>query len=225
LKKKVIIILTIVSIIGAIQFSGVTDYLTFENLKANKEILFERVKENYVLSSVIFVLIAIIAVALSLPVGAVLTLAGGFVFGTWVATIYINLSATIGATLTFLITRYLIGNWIQKRYGQQLNRLNEEISSHGSNYLLTLRFIPIFPFFLINLCAGLTRIPLKSFIWTTAVGILPGDIVYSFAGSQLGSINSTKDIFSKNILIAFLLLAALGIAPVVYNKIRRKQEG
>ena len=225
MKKKVIIILTIVSIIGAIQFSGVTDYLTFENLKANKEILFERVKENYVLSSVIFVLIAIIALALSLPVGAALTLAGGFVFGTWVATIYINISATIGATLAFLITRYLIGNCIQKRYGPRLNRLNEEISSHGPNYLLTLRFIPILPFFLINLCAGLTRIPIKSFIWTTAVGILPGDIVYSFAGSQLGSINSTKDIFSKNILIAFLLLAALGIAPVVYNKIRRKQEG
>jgi uncharacterized membrane protein YdjX (TVP38/TMEM64 family) len=219
------IILTIVSIIAAIQFSGVTDYLTFENLKANKEILFEHVKEDYLLSSVIFVLIAIIALALSLPVGAALTLAGGFVFGTWVATIYINISATIGATLAFLITRYLIGNCIQKRYGPRLNRLNEEISSHGPNYLLTLRFIPIFPFFLINLCAGLTRIPIKSFIWTTAVGILPGDIVYSFAGSQLGSINSTKDIFSKNILVAFLLLAALSIAPVLYNKIRRKQEG
>jgi uncharacterized membrane protein YdjX (TVP38/TMEM64 family) len=224
LKKKVIIILIIVGIIAAIKLSGVTDYLTFENLKANKELLFEYVKENYFLSSIIFILSFIITVALSLPGGAVLTLAGGFVFGTLAATLYVNISATIGATLAFLITRYLIGNWIQKRYSQQLKRLNEEISSHGPNYLLTLRFIPIFPFFLINLCAGLTRIPLKSFIWTTSLGILPGDIIYSFAGSQLGSVNSTKDIFSKNILIAFLLLAAFSIVPIVYNKIRRKKE-
>jgi uncharacterized membrane protein YdjX (TVP38/TMEM64 family) len=224
LKKKVIIILIIVGIIAAIKLSGVTDYSTFENLKANKELLFEYVKENYFLSSIIFILIFIITVALSLPGGAVLTLAGGFIFGTLAASLYVNISATIGATLAFLITRYLIGNWIQKRYGQKLKRLNEEISSHGPNYLLTLRFIPIFPFFLINLCAGLTRIPLKSFIWTTSLGILPGDIAYCFAGSQLGSVSSTKDIFSKNILIAFLLLAAFSIVPVVYNKIRRKKE-
>lgn len=224
MKKKVIIILIIVGIIAAIKLSGVTDYLTFEILKANKELLFEYVKENYFLSSIIFILIFIITVALSLPGGAVLTLAGGFIFGTLAATLYVNISATIGATLAFLITRYLIGNWIQKRYGQQLKRFNEEISSHGPNYLLTLRFIPIFPFFLINLCAGLTRIQLKSFIWTTSIGILPGDIAYCFAGSQLGSVNSTQDIFSKNILIAFLLLAAFSIVPVVYNKIRRKKE-
>lgn len=224
MQKKIIIILIIVGTIAAIKLSGVTDYLTFENLKTNKELLFEYVKENYFLSSIIFILIFIITVALSLPGGAALTLAGGFIFGTLAASLYVNISATIGATLAFLITRYLIGNWIQKRYGQKLKRLNEEISSHGPNYLLTLRFIPIFPFFLINLCAGLTRIPLKSFIWTTSLGILPGDIAYCFAGSQLGSVRSTKDIFSKNILIAFLLLAAFSIVPVVYNKIRRKKE-
>jgi uncharacterized membrane protein YdjX (TVP38/TMEM64 family) len=203
-----------------IKYSGVGDYLTLENLKANRDSLLEYVKHNYISSSLAYIFIYIIAIGLSIPGGAVLTLAGGYVFGTFPAVIYVNIGATGGATLAFLITRYLVGDWVQKRYENYLRRFNQEISAHGPNYLLTLRLIPIFPFFLINVCAGLTRIPLKSFIWTTSLGILPGDIVYSFAGSQLGTINSTKDIFSKNIVAAFILLALFSILPVFYNRLK-----
>ena len=135
--------------------------------------------------------------------------------------LYVNVAATTGATLAFLFARYIAGQSLQAKYGDRLARFNEELESNGWSYLLTLRFIPIFPFFLINLFAGLTNIRLRTFVWTTSVGIFPGSLIYAYAGQQLGTISAVKDIFSTKVLLAFLLLATLAVFPVIYKKIRK----
>jgi uncharacterized membrane protein YdjX (TVP38/TMEM64 family) len=153
----------------------------------------------------------------------VLTLSGGFLFGALLGTLYVNAGATTGATLAFLFCRYAAGDWIQEKYLDKLITFNRELSENGYRYLLALRLIPLFPFFLINAGAGLTKIPLRTFVWTTSLGILPGSFVYAFAGKQLGSIESMGDIFSTEILIAFSLLALLVLVPVVVKYSKRKR--
>jgi len=151
-----------------------------------------------------------------------LTLAGGFLFHLFPGIIYVNVAATVGATLGFLFARYILGNKVQEKYASQLERFNRELDENGHLYLLTLRLIPAFPFFLINLLAGLTKVSLKTFFWTTMVGILPGSLVYSFAGSQLNTIESVEDIFSGSIIAAFLALALFALLPVILKKLRTR---
>ena len=170
----------------------------------------------------IFVLIYIAAVALSIPGATILTLTAGFLFG-FIGVIYVNIGASAGAVLAFLAARYLIGDWVQRRYGEKLASFNKEIAENGYNYLLTLRFIPLFPFFLINIFAGLTRVPLTVFAWTTMVGILPGSFVYIYTGRQLGIIDKPGDILSWQIILAFVLLGLLVLSPVVIKKFMKKE--
>ncbi|TAL24857.1 MAG: TVP38/TMEM64 family protein [Nitrospirae bacterium] len=183
----------------------------------------EFVLNRYYLSIVIYIIVYTVSTALSVPGAAVLTLSGGFVFGAVYGAIYSNIGATAGATLAFLFSRYLIGEWVQKKYKERLRRFNEELAKSGHLYLLTLRLIPAFPFFLINFFAGLAKVPLRTFLWTTAVGIIPGDIAYSFAGSRLNTIESVEDIFSARMLIALAFLALLILFPVIYKKLKYKR--
>lgn len=224
-KKRILLLILFIAVIVLIRFSAIGDYITFENLKKNREILFAFTKENYLISIILYIIIYILVVAFSLPGAAVLTLAGGFLFGTLLAMLCVNIGATAGAALAFVLARYLIGKQIQNRYESQLRTLNEQIDKNGSRYLLTLRFLPIFPFFLINFLSGLTKVPLKTFIWTTSLGILPGSAVYAFAGQQIGTINSLIEILSKKVLIAFALLALFTLLPIILNyaKKRKKQ--
>ncbi len=168
-----------------------------------------------------FIGIYIINAALSLPTAIFLTLVGGFLFGlTGVA--YVNIGATLGAVIVFIIVRYLIGESIQKKYAEKLKRFNQEIKNHGPDYLITLRFIFIFPFFVINLLAGLTKVSLFTFFWTTMLGILPGSFAYVYAGFQLVKIEKPSGILSPGIIYAFLLIAMLSIVLVVYKKLSAK---
>src|SRR3990172_8785272 len=224
-KKRILLLILFIAVIVLIRFSAIGDYITFENLKKNREILFAFTKENYLISIILYIIIYIVVVAFSIPGAAVLTLAGGFLFFTLLAMLCVNIGATAGAALAFVLARYLIGKQIQNRYESQLRTLNEQIDKNGSRYLLTLRFLPIFPFFLINFLSGLTKVPLKTFIWTTSLGILPGSAVYAFAGQQIGTINSLIGILSKKVLIAFALLALFTLLPIILNyaKKRKKQ--
>ncbi|MDD5772687.1 MAG: TVP38/TMEM64 family protein [bacterium] len=217
-KKKILIIFTIILMFLVIKFTGIAAYLTFENLRNNKENLKAFVGHNYLLSVVIYIFIYIITVSLSIPGAVILTLAGGYLFGTINGAVYVNIGATIGAGLVFLAARYLLGEWIQKRYKDRLVKFNDEINENGYKYLLIMRFIPVFPFFLINILAALTAIPFITFVWTTSVGIIPGSLVYTFAGSQLNTISSLKDILSSKIIFAFLLLAVFAFIPVIKKK-------
>jgi len=214
------LVAVILGVLLALRLTGAWGLLTLDNLKANREAVSALVTAHPLLSAVVFVGAYLVVTALSIPGAAVMTLAGGFLFGTVLGTAYVNLGATSGAILAFLSARYVIGDSVQRRYAAQLETFNRELERNGHLYLLTLRLIPVFPFFLINFLSGLTRIPLWTFVWTTALGIVPGSLVYTFAGSQLATIRSTGDVLSGRMLLALALLGLLALAPVAVQRIR-----
>lgn len=220
--RNMLLLAIFIAIIIGLRVSGVGDLLTFENLQKNKDALLAYVRDNAVTSVVIYILTYVAAIALNLPGGAVLTMAGGFLFGTLPAVLYVNIGATCGAVLAFLSARYLLGSRLQESYGVQLAKFNGEMERNGVRYLLTLRLIPIFPFFLVNFLSGLTRVPLSSFTWTTAAGIIPGTVVFAYAGHQLETVHSVGDIFTGKVLSAFLLLGLFTLAPVIIGRMRKR---
>ncbi len=220
--KKILIALCIAAAIVAIRVFGFDQLLSLETFRQYRDQLLEFTAQHYIPTVAVFILVYIVAVALSIPGATILTLTAGFLFGFF-GVIYVNVGASTGAVLAFLAARYLIGDWVQKRYGEKLASFNREIADNGYNYLLTLRFIPLFPFFLINIFAGLTRVPLATFAWTTMVGILPGSFVYIYTGRQLGMIDKPGDILSWQIILAFVLLGLLALSPVLIKKMMKKK--
>jgi len=220
--KKIILLIIFVALIIAVRLSPLGQVLTFEELKNNREGLQAVVAGHYGLSVLIFILGYVMVTALSIPGAVVLTLAGGFVFGTLLATAYVNIGATAGAILAFLAARYLLGNRLQEKYQEQFTAFNREMKKNGSKYLLTLRLIPLFPFFLINFLSGLTAVPLATFAWTTALGIIPGTAVFAYAGRQIGSINAPSEILSGRVLIAFTVLAVFALFPAAFERIKAR---
>ena len=138
-------------------------------------------------------------------------------------TVYVNIGATAGATLAFLVARYLFHDVIQSKFGPRLDTINRELETRGLNYLLFLRLVPVFPFFLINLGAGLTRMPLRTFFFGTMIGIIPGSFVFCNAGASLASITSMGEVASPRVLGSFALLGLFALVPVLYQKLRRKE--
>lgn len=225
MKKKtrnILLLIIFIAVIIGLRLGGIGDLLTFENLQKNKDALLAYVRDNAVRSILIYILVYVAAIALNLPGGAVLTIAGGFLFGTLPAVVYVNIGATTGAVLAFLSARHLLGSRLQESYGAQLAKFNGEMERNGARYLLTLRLIPVFPFFLVNFLSGLTRVPLSSFTWTTAAGIIPGTAVFAYAGHQLETVHSVGDIFTGKVLSAFLLLALFTLAPAVIGRLRKR---
>lgn len=220
--KKIILLVLFIGLIVGLRFSGLADYLTLENLQRNRDILQEWVALHRGLSFALYIAVYILVVAFSLPGGAVMTLAGGYLFGTVPAVLCVVIGATCGAVLAFLSARYLIGARIQGSYAAQLAKFNGEMNRNGARYLLTLRIIPLFPFFAVNFLSGLTQVPLGMFAWTTAVGIVPGTIVFAFAGQQFETIRSVGDILSPRVLLAFGVLAAFTLLPALGSRIRKK---
>ena len=224
--NRIILLVVVVAVIIGLRFTGIGEKMTLANLQEHAGKLLDFSNGHYAVSVLAYILIYVLVTGFSLPGATVLTLAGGFLYGTFIGAVYVNIAATAGATLAFIFARYVAGQWIQAKYGDKLVKFNEELDRNGAKYLLTLRLIPVFPFFLINVFAGLTNVPLRTFVWTTSLGIFPGSLVYAYAGRQLGTIESTGDIFSGKVLLAFLLLAAFAIFPVVLNKIKaRKKSG
>ena len=135
-----------------------------------------------------------------------------------VGTLFVNLGATTGATLAFLASRYLLRDWVERKFGKWLGPVQQGFTNNAFSYLLTLRLIPLFPFFVVNLVSGLTRMNVGAYVVATAIGIIPGSFVYAYAGRQLGTINSLKDIASPGVIGAFVLLGLLALVPNLYKK-------
>lgn len=216
--KKIIFLILIILTGIALQFSGIANYFSFETLKENRDWLLTEAQAHSTLAPLLYILTYIFIVAFSLPVAAPLTLIGGFLFGVISATIYTNIGATLGATILFLLFRYFLGNQVQERYRSQLATFNTNLERYGANYVLLARLVIVFPFFMVNILAGLTRIPVITFIWTTSLGIIPGTAVYAYAGKQIGSINSLADIFSWQVIVAFGLLIMVGLVSILIKK-------
>jgi len=198
-------------------------FLSLDALKNNRDHLLAFTEANYAASVALFILVYVAVTGLSLPGAVILTLAGGFLFGSLFGTLFVNLGATTGATLAFLAARYLLRDWVEQKFGKWLGPVQEGFTKNAFSYLMTLRLIPLFPFFVVNLVSGLTRMNVGSYVAATALGIIPGSFVYAYAGRQLGTINSLKEIASPNVIAAFVLLGLLALVPIVYKKITAKQ--
>lgn len=191
-------------------------YLSWVYLKGNVETLKGQVRQHLVLATVLFFLIYATVTALSLPVAAPLSLIAGALFERrWLGTTVVLLAATLGATLAFLTSRYLFRDLVQRRFGARLEPINRGVERDGAYYLFTLRLVPAFPFFLINLAMGLTRMRTWTFFWVSLVGMLPGTFLYVNAGTELSGIQEPKDALSPSVIAS---LALLGIAPLLLRK-------
>ncbi|MBA7482543.1 hypothetical protein ES707_18034 [subsurface metagenome] len=219
--RLAILVVIVAGVFALIRFTPAGDYLNLQSLQENKEALKGFVERNYLVSVLVYIGLYIVIVALSIPGATWLTLLGGFFFGVVFATIFINIGATIGATIVFLAARFFLGEMIQNKYGEKLAKFNKEVETNGSNYLITLRLIPLFPFWMINLFAGVTKVKPRTFIWTTSLGIIPGSAVYAYAGFAVNDLGEGG--VPKNIIFAFLLLAALSIIPLVVKKVRARK--
>jgi uncharacterized membrane protein YdjX (TVP38/TMEM64 family) len=220
--KKVVLLIIAALAIGLFFWFDLGRFLTLESLKANRQALVDFYATHTLIMVAGFMALYIIQTALSLPGAAILSLAAGAIFGSIMGTVYAVISASIGATLAFLVTRYLLRDMVLGRFGSRLEGINKELELRGLNYLLFLRLVPIFPFFLINLAAGLTRLPLRTFVFGTLFGIIPGGFVFVNAGASLATITSISGIASPRVLGSFALLGLFALLPVFYNKLTRR---
>lgn len=221
-RQKLIVIAAMAAAAALFFASGLGKYLTLVSLKANRDLLVSFAQENRLAAASLFMGVYVVQTALSLPGATVLSLAAGAIFGAAMGTVYAVIAATIGATLAFIVTRYLFHDAVQAKFGHRLAAINRELETAGLNYLLFLRLVPLFPFFLINLAAGLTRLPLRTFVIGTLIGIIPGGFVYVNAGASLATITNPADAASPRVLGSLALLGLFSLVPVVYRKFARR---
>jgi uncharacterized membrane protein YdjX (TVP38/TMEM64 family) len=216
LVKKLIIIVVLIGIVILFRAYHLERFLSLEYIRNSQE-RFAALYAAHPLQVVgaYFVLYVVVA-ALSLPGATAMTLAGGALFGMWVGLVTVSFASTIGATLACLVARFVLRDWVQNRFGDRLKAINEGIEREGAFYLFTLRLVPIFPFFVINLVMGLTKMPLRTFYWVSQVGMLAGTVVYVNAGKELARIDSLAGIMSPRLLLSF---AVLGLFPIIVKKL------
>lgn len=220
--RRIALAIGILLVICAFFYLDLGRFLTLAALKENRDGLLAFTDANFGMAVAIFIATYVLVAGLSLPGAVILTLAGGFAFGAELAALFVNVGATTGATLAFLIARYVLRDTVEQKFGKWLGPFQEGFSKNAFSYLLTLRLIPLFPFFVVNLVSGLTRVSVGTYIAATALGIIPGSFVYAYAGRQLGTINSLKEIVSSNVIGAFVLLGLLALVPVIYKKVRAR---
>ncbi len=206
--KKQIAVLTLIGLaLAAWFYFDLGSLLRFETLQQRIGDLRHWYGNNPLLAGLIYFAGYVVVAALSLPGAAVMTLAGGALFGFWYALVLVSFASSIGATLAFLVSRVLLRDWVQARFGRHLGAVNAGFEKDGSFYLFSLRLVPLFPFFLINLLMGLLPIRSWPFYWVSQLGMLPGTAVYINAGTQLGQLTSLSGIISAPLLGSFVLLA------------------
>lgn len=216
-KKTALALVALVAITLFFYFD-LGQFLTLAALKANRQSLLDYYAAHQLSMIAAFMAIYILTTALSLPGATILSLTAGAIFGSIMGTVYAIIAATIGATLAFLVTRYLLRDVVLNKFGDKLEGMNRELENRGFSYLLFLRLVPVFPFFLINLAAGLTRLPLRTFFLATMIGIIPGGFVYVNAGASLATIDSLAGIASPRVLGSFALLGLFALIPVLYSR-------
>mgnify|MGYP003957127619 FL=1 len=216
-QTKVILLTATFSIVVALFFAfDLQQYLTLEYLKSSKSLFISYYEQNPMLVLGSYFLSYVVMTAFSLPGAVWMTLGGGAFFGLLTGTFVVSFASTIGATLAMLISRFLLRDWVQGRFKQQMKTINSGIQKDGGFYLFTLRLLPVVPFFVINMVMGLTPLRTSTFYWVSQLGMLPGTLVYVNAGSELAKIESLGDILSPTLIGSFVLL---GIFPLLVKKI------
>ena len=181
-RKELIVVLLLLFIILGLRFLPIKNWISLEFFSAQKEYLQWLVQNHYIASVFTFIFVYILFVALAIPGVAVLTMASGVLFGIFPALIYVNIATTVGSLITFLLSRFYFGEWVQRRYAKQLVHFNMEFERRGSIYLMFMRLQPFLHIFIENALAGITRVSITTFIWTTMVGVLPGTLLLIIFG-------------------------------------------
>ncbi|WP_245964438.1 TVP38/TMEM64 family protein [Sphingorhabdus wooponensis] len=218
--KKAILVLVLLGALVAYFVFDLGQILSLENFKASQADIVAAKDANPVLYTTGFFILYVAVTGLSIPGAAIMTLIAGALFGVLVGTLLVSFASTIGATLAFLSARFVLRDWVQGKFGERLRAIDEGLEKDGAFYLFTLRLIPVFPFFVINLLMGLTRIKTRTFFWVSQLGMLPATIVFVNAGTQISYIESTSGLLSPTLIASFVALAlfpwaAKGIVALV----------
>ena len=221
--KPLLLVLFFAVIFGAYFYFDLGELLSFDSIKENQALLVDQVRENYLLASLIFITLYVAVVAFSLPGATLMTLAGGAIFGL-TGTFHVVFAATLGAVLAALVTRFFLRDTLEEKFAKQLAKFNAELDNGKVGYMFSLRLLPIFPFFLINNLAGLSRLDMRTFAWTTALGIIPGTLAYVNAGTQIASLESASGILSPRLILAFVFLGLVSLVPNFVKKYLDKRK-
>ena len=218
--KKAVLALVLIGAIAAYFAFDLGQYLSLENFKASQTDIVAAKDAKPALYIAGFFLLYVAVTGLSIPGAAIMSLVAGALFGVVLGTLIVSFASTMGATLAFLSSRYVLRDWVQGKFGERLRAVDDGLEKDGAFYLFTLRLIPVFPFFVINLLMGLTRIKTGTFFWVSQIGMLPATIVFVNAGTQISRIESTAGLLSPALIVSFVALAffpwaAKGIVAVV----------
>jgi uncharacterized membrane protein YdjX (TVP38/TMEM64 family) len=213
--KKIIVVAAVAGLIVSFRIFHLGDYLTLSYIKESQKQFAALYSGHTILVIAAYMAVYILVTSVSLPGAAILTVAGGALFGLVTGTLAVSFASAIGATLACAASRFVLRDWVQETFGDRLKKVNEGIAKEGAFYLFTLRLVPAFPFWLINLVMGLTTMRLRTFYWVSQLGMLPGTIVFVNAGGELAKIQSLSGIFSPGLIISFV---ALGVFPIAVRK-------
>jgi uncharacterized membrane protein YdjX (TVP38/TMEM64 family) len=216
MKQKLPIIIIIAISIAAFFYYDAGQYLSLEYIKNTQNQLLTYYNNSPFIVILVFFLFYVVVTALSLPGATIMTLSAGMLFGLTWGVVIVSFASTIGASLAFIISRFILYSSIQEKYADKLDKINKGIKKEGAFYLFALRLVPLFPFFLINIIMGVTQIRLWTFFWVSQVGMFLGTIVYVYAGTELAKVNTLGDIVSIRLLVAFSIL---GLFPIVTKRL------
>ena len=223
--KKAVLALVLIGAIAAYFIFDLGQYLSLENFKASQADIVAAKDANPALYIAGFFLLYVAVTGLSIPGAAIMSLVAGALFGVVVGTLIVSFASTMGATLAFLSSRYVLRDWVQGKFGERLRAVDDGLEKDGAFYLFTLRLIPVFPFFVINLLMGLTRIKTGTFFWVSQIGMLPATIVFVNAGTQISRIDSTAGLLSPTLIASFVALALFPWAAKAIVAVVKRSRG
>ena len=216
-KQNLIKALTLLAVVlmFAFAYPHIQEYASLSHIKSRQADFMAYYDANRLPVLAGYFLLYVVVTALSLPGAAIMTVLAGALFGLFTGVVLVSFASALGATLAFLVARFLFGDSLQKKYGDKLKKINDGVAREGAFYLFTMRLIPAFPFFLINLLMALTTMPALTFYWVSQIGMLAGTVVFVYAGTELAKINDLKDVLSPTLVAAFV---AVGILPLAAKK-------
>jgi uncharacterized membrane protein YdjX (TVP38/TMEM64 family) len=223
--RQILILVAFVAIAAAFHFLDLGKYLTLESLKANRTLLTDLRVAQPVLFAAVFVLVYIVQTAFFLPGAGILSLAAGAIFGVLQGTLFVVSGATVGAILAFFVSRTLLRDWVVKKFGGRMEGIDRGLRESGFSYLLFLRLVPAFPFFLVNLACGVTGLPLRTYALGTLFGVIPASLVFVNAGASLAAIESVRQVATPRVLGSFALLGLFALLPTIINAVKKRREG
>jgi len=220
-RLRIFLAVLLVALIAGVYLSGLNQYITIDFFREQQAVVEAFVSQSPLFAVLLFCMVYIAATALSLPVAAVMALVSGALFGTVLGTIIISFASTAGAVLAFLVSRFLLQEFVDQTFPQATKIINEGVRRDGAAYLFCVRLVPAMPYFVLNLVMGLTHMPVRTFAWVTQVGLLPITLVLTNAGEQISRIDSPADIMSPALIGSLTLL---GLFPLVAKKLIERMQ-